>query len=238
MTGSSFFKVVIGVLALGLTYGAAFGGGALYGRSSAPKSAVASDIVALPTATLPATGQGQPPVLNFTVDDVARLREQLAQRFGGQIPPALQGALDGFRDGGQLELPMGGLGAPPPGGQGQFFLGGPGAQPRGAGGIGAGAAGGPGAGATDAPSAGGTGAGATQRAAGVEGKITSISDTKMTVETAQGTVVVSIDATIPVQVTSSLPVGSLKAGDDVMVRGQRLADGTIRAVSITKPVSP
>ena len=238
MTGNAFFKVVIGVLALGLTYGAAFGGGAVYGRSTAPETAAVLETVALPTATATplAAAQGQPPVLNFTADDVARFREQLTQQFGGQIPPALQGALDGFRDGGQLPLPDGAV--LPPGGQGQFFFGGPGAQLGGGRSGGAGGTGGTGTGATGTPSAGGTGAGATQRAAGVEGKITSISDTKMTVETAQGAVDVNVDSTTPVQVTSSLSLNSLNVGDDVLIRGQRLADGTVRAVAISKQVSP
>lgn len=226
MNGSSFFKVVAGVLALGLTYGAAFGGGALYGRSTAPETAAASEVVALPTATATplAAAQGQPPVLNFTADDVARFREQLTQQFGGQIPPALQGALDGFRDGGQLALPEGAV--LPPGGQGQFFFGGPGGQPGG-GGAGTGAPG------------GGTGTGGTiQRQAGVSGKITAISEGKMTLETTQGPVQVNVDPALTVQSVSSLPLTSLEAGDEVQVRGQRLADGTVRAAAISIQVIP
>ncbi len=221
MTGSSFVKLVAVVVALGLTYGVAFGGGTLYGRSTAPEGEAAQAVVALPTA-IPAA-EGQPQQLTFTPEDVTRFREQLSQQFGGQVPQGFDQALDQFRDGGTVDLSQlgGGQGAAPalPGGQRPGFLI-QGGQPGGQAGPGA-------------------GAGAALRGGGaVSGKVTSISTAEIILETAQGPVTVAVQSTTTVQTVSQETLAALKTGDEVQVRGVRQADGSIQAVAITRQPTP
>ncbi len=212
MNGRTFIRVLAAVMALSLSYGAAFGGGALYGRSTAPEgSGSEQGVVALPTTTTPQPAQA--PVLSFTPDDVARFREQLSQQFDGQVPPGVASALDQFRDGGtvdlgqlgdQLNLPQGGQGSVP---AMPFRQGGQAPQ-----------------GAPDW---------AQRTVAGVGGKVVEVSGERLTLETALGQVTVNVDASTAVQAVSNIGRDALKIGDEVTVRGQRQADGTIRASLIT-----
>jgi hypothetical protein len=225
LSNAVFLKVLIVGIALSLTYGVAFGGGVLYGRSSGPEQGADASTVWLlaPTAAPDASTAGQPPVLNFTPDDVNAFRQQLREQFGGELPPQLEARLDQFRDGGSVDL--GQLAVPVPGGQ----LPDGGQLPQG-GRLGTGGARG--------GQTGGAQGGFTASAGGVAGKITTLSTSQITLETAQGSVSVAVGAETTVQDVSASTVASLKQGDDITVRGQRQQDGTIRAVAITRQTAP
>ncbi|GEM_PF-2687909 len=75
--------------------------------------------------------------------------------------------------------------------------------------------------------------GALRQATGTTGTITAVTGQSAILDTTQGPLNVTFDQSTAVQVISSAETGSLKAGDTVTVRGQRLADGTIVAAVIT-----
>lgn len=225
MRSWTFYKLLAGLLALGVSYGGVFGAGTMFGRSNAPDTAASAGVVSLPTPTAApaASTAGQPPVAVFTPDDVNAFRQQLQQQFGGQLPPQLEATLDRFRDGGTVDLSQlgGQLAVPAPGGQlpegGQLPQGGR-----------------TGTGGARGGQSGGAQSGFTAFAGGVAGKITALSSSQITIETAQGSVPVVVGADTTVQSVSVSTVAALKPGDEVTVRGQRQQDGTIRAVAITR----
>lgn len=227
MRSRTFYWLTAGLIALGVSYGGVFGAGVMLGKSDAPESAESAGVIDLPVAAAAPTGAtpGQAPVVGFTADDVTALRQQLQQQFGGQLPSQLEAALDRFRDGGTVDLSRlgGGLAAPVPGGQLAD-----GAQLPQVGRLGPGGA------------RGGQGgqSGFMAIAGGVAGKIAAVSDSQITLDTAQGSVPVALGADTAVQNLSASTVASLKQGDEVTVRGQRQQDGTIRAVTITRQAAP
>ena len=225
MRSGTFYKLLAGLLALGVSYGGVFGAGIMFGKSDAPAAAASAGVVSLPTpiAAPAASTTGQAPVVGFTPDDVNAFREQLQQQFGGQLPPQLAATLDRFRDGGTVDLSQlgGQLAVPVPGGQ----LPNGGQLPQG---------GRTGTGGARGGQSGGAQGGLTGFAGGVAGKVTALTSSQITLETAQGSVSVAVGADTTVQNVSVSTVASLKQGDEVTVRGQRQQDGTIRAVAITR----
>ena len=234
MRSGTFYKLLAVLLALGVSYGGVFGAGMMFGRSNAPDAAASAGVVSLPTPTAAqaAATTGEAPVVGFTPDDVNAFRQQLQQQFGGQLPPQFEAALERFRDGGTVDLSQlgGQLAVPAPGGQ----LPDGGKLPQG-GRTGTGGARG---GQTGGAQGGGAQGGFTAFAGGVAGKVTALSGSQITIETAQGSVSIAVGADTTVQSVSVSTVVSLKQGDEITVRGQRQQDGTIRAVAITRQSAP
>jgi hypothetical protein len=213
VTGRKFVWLLAGVLGLGLSYGAVFGGGALYGRSTAPEGDSEGEaVVALPSPTPQAIQQA---AQNVTPADVAQLRERLTQQFGGQLPPQVEQRLSQFQSGGSVS--PGQAGAP-----GFFFV--PAGEGQGALTSGGASAQGPG--------------GALRSGGGITGEIVSISGNTVVLDTATGQVPVSVDTSTAVQVVQDVGASVLKTGDDVVVRGVRNEDGSLRALNITLAAAP
>ena len=100
MSNSTFLKVLLGVLALGLSYGAVFYGGVAFGKTQAePGQSSAAPVAAAPTPRA-----GIPETVTFTAQDVADMRAQMEARFGGELPPGMQDMLDQVPDGGTIDF--------------------------------------------------------------------------------------------------------------------------------------
>ena len=99
MKNSTFLKVLLGALLLGASYGVVFFGGVALGRTQAEPSASTAPggISALPTPAMPSS-------ITFTPEDVARMRENLAEAFGGELPEQMQQMLDQVSDGGTIDF--------------------------------------------------------------------------------------------------------------------------------------
>ncbi len=69
---------------------------------------------------------------------------------------------------------------------------------------------------------------------GTTGSISSVTADGITLTTAQGEVKVQISATTSAQTVTDSLLSSFAEGDQVTVRGQRQADGTITAVQISR----
>ena len=99
MQNSTFIKLLLGVLALGISYGAVFYGGMALGRTQAePEPASAADVSTLPTF------ENMPQTITFTADDVAEMRANMEARFGGELPEGMQSMLDQVSDGGTIDI--------------------------------------------------------------------------------------------------------------------------------------
>ena len=100
MRNSTFLKVLLGVLALGLSYGAVFYGGVALGKTQAEPGQSS----AAPVAAVPTPGAGMPETITFTAQDVAEMRANIEERFGGELPPGMQDMLDQVSDGGTIDF--------------------------------------------------------------------------------------------------------------------------------------
>jgi len=99
MSNSTFLKVLLGVLLLGISYGAVFYGGMAFGKTQAePAQQPATDVSALPTpAAMPRT-------ITFTAADVAEMRANMEAMFGGELPEGVQDMLNAVGDGGTIDM--------------------------------------------------------------------------------------------------------------------------------------
>jgi len=99
MRSSTFVKLLLAVLVLGISYGAVFYGGMAFGKTQAePAQPSETEVSALPTpAAIPGT-------ITFTAEDVAEMRSNLEARFGGELPQGVQDMLDAASDGGTVDL--------------------------------------------------------------------------------------------------------------------------------------
>ncbi|NQU96330.1 MAG: hypothetical protein HQ548_01630 [Chloroflexi bacterium] len=100
MRNSTFLKVLLGVLALGISYGAVFYGGVALGKTQAEPGQSS----AAPVAAVPTPGAGMPETITFTAEDVAEMRANMEVRFGGEVPEGMQDMLDQAADGGTIDL--------------------------------------------------------------------------------------------------------------------------------------
>ena len=99
MKNSTFIKLLLGVLVLGITYGAVFYGGVAFGRTQAePETTSRADASALPTPAM------MPQTITFTAEDVAGMRANLEARFGGELPEGIESMLNQVSDGGTIDL--------------------------------------------------------------------------------------------------------------------------------------
>ena len=97
MSNTVFLKVLLGAILLGILYGAVFYAGLAFGRTQA-EPASADDVSAFPTpAAIPQT-------ITFTAEDVAEMRKNLSEAFGGELPQGVQDMLDQVSDGGTIDL--------------------------------------------------------------------------------------------------------------------------------------
>ncbi len=100
MSNSTFLKVLLGVLVLGISYGAVFYGGMAFGKTQAePEESSEVQVSAIPTP-----GAGMPEAITFTAEDVAEMRANLEARFGGELPQGIQDMLNAAGDGGTIDL--------------------------------------------------------------------------------------------------------------------------------------
>ena len=100
MRNSTFLKVLLGVLALGISFGAVFYGGVALGRTQAePGQSSEVQVAAGPT---PEAGIRE--MITFTEEDVAAMRANMEARFGGELPPGMQDMLDQVSDGGTIDF--------------------------------------------------------------------------------------------------------------------------------------
>ncbi len=100
MSNSTFLKVLLAVLVLGISYGAAFYGGMAFGKTQAePGQSSEAQASAIPTP-----GTGLPETITFTAENVAEMRAQIEARFGGDLPPGIRDMLDQVSDGGTVDL--------------------------------------------------------------------------------------------------------------------------------------
>jgi len=99
MRNSTFLKILLGALVLGISYGAVFYGGVALGRTQAePEPASEAAAAALPTF------ENMPETVTFTSEDVAEMRANLEARFGGELPEGMQSMLDQVSDGGTIDM--------------------------------------------------------------------------------------------------------------------------------------
>ena len=128
MKNSTFLKLLLGVLVLGISYGAVFYGGMALGRTQVEREpASETDASALPTF------ENMPQTITFTAEDVAEMRANMEAMFGGEVPEGLRSMLDQAADGGTIDLEAlreyrqgagGGIGPGMFGGSGQRMPGG------------------------------------------------------------------------------------------------------------------
>ncbi len=116
MSNSTFLKVLLAVLVLGISLGAVFYGGMAFGKTQAEPGPVAAD------ASEDAAQDFMPQTVTFTEEDVAEMRAQMEARFGGELPEGLQAMLDQFAEGGTINLD--GMGHRPDGDTGGGIFGG------------------------------------------------------------------------------------------------------------------
>ena len=98
MSNSTFLRVLLGAILLGVSFGAVFYGGVALGRTQvepAPAAASASE---------DAAQEFVPQTVTFTPEDVAEMRKEMEARFGGELPEGMQAMLDQFAEGGTINL--------------------------------------------------------------------------------------------------------------------------------------
>ena len=98
MSNSTFLKVLLGTILLGISFGAVFYGGVALGRTRAEPDPVAA------SASESAAQEFVPQTITFTPEDVAEMRAQIEARFGGELPEGMQDILDQFSEGGTIDL--------------------------------------------------------------------------------------------------------------------------------------
>ena len=127
MSNSTFLKILLAVLVLGISYGAVFYGGMAFGKAQAePEPASAGDVSAFPAPA------AMPQTITFTAEDVTEMRKNLSEAFDGELPEGMQNMLDQVSDGGTIDFGalreyrqlMGGGGGPGMFGGGRGMLGG------------------------------------------------------------------------------------------------------------------
>ena len=107
MRNSTFLRILLGAILLGISYGAVFYGGVALGRTQAePEPASTAGVSAFPTPA------AMPETITFTQEDVAEMRAQMEARFGGELPPGMKDMLDQFAEGGTIDLEAMGRGRP------------------------------------------------------------------------------------------------------------------------------
>ncbi len=133
MQNSTFIKLLLGVLLLGISYGAVFYGGMAFGKTQAEPAAVSE--------SEDPDSEFMAQTVTFTEEDVAEMRAQMEARFGGELPEGMEAMLDRLAEGGPVNLE--GMGHRPDDGTGGGMFGG------GGGGIFGGGSGGGGGGMYD-----------------------------------------------------------------------------------------
>ena len=99
MSNSTFLKILLGVLMLGISYGAVFYGGMAFGKTQLePAPASAAGASALPAF------ENMPQTITFTAEDVAEMRANMEAMFGGEVPEGMRSMLDQAADGGTIDM--------------------------------------------------------------------------------------------------------------------------------------